>query len=110
MRASEIVAIVIGLSACGPEKPAPEPPRILDLGIHPQHFVLANGVEAVLISDPNADFANVLVRYKVGAIDDADAPGAAHVAAHLIYSQRAGKRTLWDELDRIAFSINATPR
>ena len=36
-------------------------------------------------------------------------PGVAHLAAHLVYSQRVAKRTLWTELDRIGTSINTTP-
>jgi predicted Zn-dependent peptidase len=78
--------------------------------LQPRTFQLANGMKVVLVEDSHADMAKVLVRYRVGAIDDpVGQEGIAHLAAHLSYAPTTGTLTLWDQLDRIATWIDLTP-
>jgi zinc protease len=96
------------LSTCaGSTHPDPKLPWP---GDSPDRMSLSNGATAILLADPGADFTTVLVRYEVGAVDDpVGAEGTSDLASHVTYGQRAGKRTLWDELDRVAIGIEEFP-
>jgi zinc protease len=104
-----VVWLVVAV-ACGVEHPKTEPARVLQVALDRRVYQLPNGATAILVPDPHADVASVLVRYQVGTIDEPpEQPGVAHLAAHLLYSQRVAKQTLWTELDRIGTWINTTP-
>ena len=109
-----VVWLVVA-AACGPRSPITKPAqtklaRVLHIAIDRRDYRLPNGVRVIVVPDPHADAASVLVRYRVGMIDEPpEQPGVAHLAAHLVYSQRVAKRTLWAELDRIGTLINTTP-
>jgi predicted Zn-dependent peptidase len=109
-----VVWLVVA-AACGPRSPSTKPAptklaRVLHIAIDRRDYRLPNGARVIVVPDPHADVASVLVRYRVGTIDEPpEQPGVAHLAAHLVYSQRVAKQTLWAELDRIGTLINTTP-
>jgi zinc protease len=81
----------------------------MSLPVH--RYPLRNGMTVVLISDPTATLATMVVRYAAGAVDDpVHAEGVAHLAAHLVNDERAGATTLATQLERIAIGIDIEPR
>jgi zinc protease len=108
MDAANRAAVIALLCTCaGSTRPNPKLPWPGDA---PTRLSLSNGATAILLADPDADFTTVLVRYEVGAIDDPPgSEGMADLASHLTYGLRAGKRTLWDELDHVAIGIEDFP-
>ncbi len=102
--------MIAALCSCSAATTRPAPKLPWPGGDAATKLELANGATAILLPDPDADVATVLVRYQVGAIDDPPgAEGMADLASHLSYDQTAGRHTVWDELDHVAIGIDDMP-
>ncbi len=70
-------------------------------------FTLANGQRVVVVEDPNARDVQVTVRFAVGAIDDGEHPGIAHLVEHLMFEQVLDGQPLFTHFEDAANSFNA---
>lgn len=103
-----MVAVAVTTSACALGlKPPPAPPRHTNLGLGITSFALKNGLRVVLVKDPRAAQVQVTMRYQVGAVDDLDKPGLAHLVEHLMFQQILGGQSLYATLEDIATYFNA---
>jgi zinc protease len=103
-----VVACVLFVVACGlPKTPPQAPARHTQLGLSIQSMTLGNGLRVVLVEDPHASEVQVTMRYRVGAGDDLEHPGIAHLVEHLMFQQTLGSQTLMAHLDEIATFANA---
>ncbi len=102
-----MVAMAVMTSACALRNPPPAPPRHTDLGLAITSFTLGNGLRVVLLKDPHATQVQVTMRYQVGAVDDLDQPGMAHLVEHLMFQQVLGGQSLFATLEDITTYFNA---
>lgn len=108
MRGGRLTA-VIAIMAIGCGASAPRP-KSADTRVA-WRYQLHNGMTVVLVPDPVATLATVLVRYNVGAVDDpAHQEGVAHLAAHVMNDQRLGGTTLATQVERVAVRLDVEPR
>jgi zinc protease len=70
-------------------------------------MTLGNGLRVVLVEDPHASEVQVTMRYRVGAGDDLEFPGMAHLVEHLMFQQTLGSQTLKAHLEESATYANA---
>jgi zinc protease len=68
---------------------------------------LANGLRAVVVQDPHATEVQVTMRYQVGAVDDLEYPGLAHLVEHLMFQQELDGQPLFTQLEDTATYFNA---
>ncbi|NVB83959.1 MAG: insulinase family protein, partial [Kofleriaceae bacterium] len=101
-----VALAMTGACALGPYPP-PAPPRHTELGIGITSFALPNGLRVVLVKDPHAAQVQVTMRYQVGAVDDLDKPGMAHLVEHLMFQQVLGGQTLFATLEDVTTYFNA---
>lgn len=95
-------------TACaGMQQTPPAPPRQTSLGLTLKTVKLANGLRVVLVEDPHASEVQVTMRYRVGAGDDMEYPGIAHLVEHLMFEQTLGAQTLMAHLEDNATFYNA---
>lgn len=96
------------LGACAlVRNPPPAPPRHASLGLAISSTTLGNGLRVVLVKDPQASEIQVTMRYAVGAGDDLENPGIAHLVEHLMFQQVLGSETLMAHLEDEATYFNA---
>jgi predicted Zn-dependent peptidase len=100
------VAMMAGACALGPYPP-PAPPRHTELGIGITSLALPNGLRVVLVKDQHAAQVQVTMRYQVGAVDDLDRAGMAHLVEHLMFQQVLGGQTLFATLEDVTTYFNA---
>ena len=96
------------VGACAlPLRPPPAPPRHTSLGLAISSVTLHNGLRVVVVKDPQASEVQVTMRYRVGAADDLENPGIAHLVEHLMFQQVLGSQTLFAHLEEAATFFNA---
>jgi zinc protease len=103
-----VVACLVVMAACAlPKPPPPAPARQTVLGLSVKSMVLGNGLRVVLVQDPHANEVQVTMRYRIGAGDDLENPGMAHLVEHLMFQQTLGAQTLFAHLEDNATFFNA---
>lgn len=70
-------------------------------------LTLSNGLRVLLVRDVHAQEVQVTMRYGVGAVDDGEMPGIAHLAEHTMFQQTLGGQSLFSQLEDIATYFNA---
>ena len=101
-----LVCLVV-MAACGlPKTPPQAPARQTQLGLSIKAVTLGNGLRVVLVNDPHASEVQVTMRYRVGAGDDLEHPGIAHLVEHLMFQQTLGAQTLFAHLEDNATFFN----
>ncbi|HEY5923587.1 MAG TPA: insulinase family protein [Kofleriaceae bacterium] len=109
MRRGVSLACVAVLAGCALAKPPPPAPiRSTNLGLTIKTVTLGNGLRVVIVNDPHASEVQVTMRYRVGAGDDLEYPGIAHLVEHLMFQQVLGSQTLFAHLEDNATFFNAT--
>ncbi len=102
------VLACIAVAACAlPKPPPPAPARQAVLGLSIKSMTLGNGLRIVLVDDPHASEVQVTMRYGIGASDDLDSPGMAHLVEHLMFEQTLGSQTIMAQLEENATYANA---
>jgi zinc protease len=99
------LALVL-ICACIP-RPPPAPPRETRLGLEISTRTLPSGLRVVVVDDPNAAAVHVTMRYRIGAIDDGEHPGMAHLVEHLMFQQVLDGQSLFTHLEDNATYFNA---
>lgn len=103
------IAATVSMAACVlAPRPPPAPPRETNLGLTISSVTLANGLRVVVVDDPRATAVQVTTRYQVGAVDDQQHPGMAHLVEHLMFQQVLDGQPLFAQLEDVATSFNAT--
>lgn len=105
-----IVAVLVG--ACTLElslrpRPPAAPARHTSLGLSISTASLESGLRVVVVGDPTATEVQVTMRYRVGAIDDGERPGMAHLVEHLMFQQQLDGQPLFTHLEDTATYFNA---
>jgi zinc protease len=90
-----------------PKPPPPAPARQAVLGLSLKSVTLGNGLRVVVVDDPHATEVQVTMRYRIGAGDDLENPGMAHLVEHLMFQQTLGAQTLFAQLEDNATFFNA---
>ncbi|HWU88207.1 MAG TPA: insulinase family protein [Kofleriaceae bacterium] len=70
-------------------------------------MTLENSLRVVVVRDPTATEVQVTIRYHVGAIDDGEHPGMAHLVEHLMFQQQLDGQPLFTHLEDTATYFNA---
>jgi zinc protease len=97
-RAVLVVGLAVVASCALPKPQPPSPPRQTNLGLSIRNWKLPNGLRVVLVNDPHASEVQVTMRYGVGAGDDLEHPGMAHLVEHLMFQQTLGGQSLFSQL------------
>ena len=106
VRSMSCAAAVAILTACHAHPP-PAPPRHTNLGLQISRLELSNGLQVVLVHDPQAPEVQVTMRYRVGSVDDpAGQEGMAHLVEHLMFQQVLGAQSLFAHLENDATYFN----
>jgi len=102
-----LVAGVMVAACAYPKPPPPAPARHTELGLTIKTATLRNGLRIVVVEDPHANEVQVTMRYGIGAGDDLENPGIAHLVEHLMFQQTLGAQTLFAQLEDNATFFNA---
>jgi zinc protease len=99
----------VTLAACWPgtRLPPAEPNRSVRFGLEISSFTTTNGLNVVVVPDPNAEQVQVSIRYEVGLVDDPPGQeGMAHLVEHLMFQQIVDGETLFARLERSMLFLN----
>jgi zinc protease len=88
-------------------RPPAAPPPSAGLGLSISSRTLPSGLRVVVVRDPTASEVQVTMRFPVGAAQDGQAPGLAHLVEHLMFLPELEGQTLFTHLEDISTSFNA---